>query len=243
VSGKSESVPDEVMTDDPITDDPISDEVPNELEELDDADLTRVLEALLLVVDSPVNSETLAAATEQPVYRINDALHRMAEEFTARGSGIDLREMGGGWRMYTRARFAPYVERLLLDGSRSKLTRAALETLAVVAYRQPVTRARISAVRGVNVDAVIRTLLARGLVTEAGNDSDTGATMFATTELFLERLGLASLNELPDIAPLLPDVDVIDELSDNLDSEPRFAKLSRVAQADMPVTLDVDTDV
>ena len=243
MSGKSESVPDEVMTDDPITDDPISDEVPNELEELDDADLTRVLEALLLVVDSPVNSETLAAATEQPVYRINDALHRMAEEFTARGSGIDLREMGGGWRMYTRARFAPYVERLLLDGARSKLTRAALETLAVVAYRQPVTRARISAVRGVNVDAVIRTLLARGLVTEAGNDSDTGATMFATTELFLERLGLASLNELPDIAPLLPDVDVIDELSDNLDSEPRFAKLSRVAQADMPVTLDVDTDV
>jgi segregation and condensation protein B len=231
------------MTDDPMTDDPMTDEVSTELEELDDADLTRVLEALLLVIDTPVNSETLAAATEQPVYRINDALHRMAEEFTARGSGIDLREMGGGWRMYTRARFAPYVERLLLDGARSKLTRAALETLAVVAYRQPVTRARISAVRGVNVDAVIRTLLARGLVTEAGNDSDTGATTFATTELFLERLGLASLNELPDIAPLLPDVDVIDELSDNLDSEPRFAKLSRVAQADMPVTLDVDTDV
>ena len=234
---------DEVMTDGVMTDDPITDEVPTELEELDDADLTRVLEALLLVVDTPVNSETLAAATEQPVYRINDALHRMAEEFTARGSGIDLREMGGGWRMYTRARFAPYVERLLLDGARSKLTRAALETLAVVAYRQPVTRARISAVRGVNVDAVIRTLLARGLVTEAGNDSDTGATMFATTELFLERLGLASLNELPDIAPLLPDVDVIDELSDNLDSEPRLVELSRVAQADMPVTLDVDTDV
>jgi len=248
VSGKSESVPDEVMTDEAMTDelmtdDPATDEVPTELEELDDADLTRVLEALLLVVDTPVNAETLAAATEQPVYRINDALHRIAEEFTARGSGIDLREMGGGWRMYTRARFAPYVERLLLDGARSKLTRAALETLAVVAYRQPVTRARISAVRGVNVDAVIRTLLARGLVTEAGNDTDTGATMFATTELFLERLGLASLNELPDIAPLLPDVDVIDELSDNLDSEPRFAKLSRAPQADMPVTLDVDTDV
>ena len=248
MSGKSESVPDEVMTDEAMTDelmtdDPATDEVPTELEELDDADLTRVLEALLLVVDTPVNAETLAAATEQPVYRINDALHRIAEEFTARGSGIDLREMGGGWRMYTRARFAPYVERLLLDGARSKLTRAALETLAVVAYRQPVTRARISAVRGVNVDAVIRTLLARGLVTEAGNDADTGATMFATTELFLERLGLASLNELPDIAPLLPDVDVIDELSDNLDSEPRFAKLSRAPQADMPVTLDVDTDV
>jgi len=242
-SGKSERVTEEVMTDDTVTDEVPADGVSTELEELDDADLTRVLEALLLVVDTPVNSETLASATEQPVYRINDALHRMAEDLTARGSGIDLREMGGGWRMYTRSRFAPYVERLLLDGSRSKLTRAALETLAVVAYRQPVTRARVSAVRGVNVDAVVRTLLARGLITEAGNDSDTGATMFSTTELFLERLGLSSLAELPDIAPLLPDVDVIDDLSDNLDSEPRFAKLSRAPQADMPVSLDVDTDV
>ena len=122
--------------------------------------------------------------------------------------------------------FAPYVERLLLDGSRSKLTRAALETLAVVAYRQPVTRARVSAVRGVNVDAVMRTLLARGLITEAGADPDTGAVTFATTELFLERLGLSSLADLPDIAPLLPDVDMIDDLSESLDAEPRFVKLS-----------------
>jgi segregation and condensation protein B len=213
-----------------------------ELPELEDDDLLRVLEALLLVVDTPVSAETLASATELPVYRITDALERMAAELTARGSGIDVREAGGGWRMYTRSRFAPYVERLLLDGARSKLTRAALETLAVVAYRQPVTRARVSAVRGVNVDAVIRTLLARGLITEAGNDTDTGATMFSTTELFLERLGLASLTELPDIAPLLPDVDVIDDLSESLDSEPRFAKLSRAPQADVPITLDVDTD-
>lgn len=213
-----------------------------ELPELEDDDLFRVLEALLLVVDTPVSAETLASATEQPVYRITDALERMAAELTARGSGIDVREAGGGWRMYTRSRFAPYVERLLLDGARSKLTRAALETLAVVAYRQPVTRARVSAVRGVNVDAVVRTLLARGLITEAGNDTDTGATMFSTTELFLERLGLASLTELPDIAPLLPDVDVIDDLSESLDSEPRFAKLSRAPHADVPVTLDVDTD-
>lgn len=258
-SGKSESVTEEVMTDDLVADDLAPDDVgpdhvglddlatpdavADELEELDDTDLTRVLEALLLVVDTPVSSETLASATEQPVYRIADTLHRMAAEFTARASGIDLREVAGGWRMYTRARYAPYVERLLLDGSRSKLTRAALETLAVVAYRQPVTRARVSAVRGVNVDAVIRTLVARGLITEAGNDSDTGATMFSTTELFLERLGLSSLTELPDIAPLLPDVDVIDDLSESLDSEPRFAKLARTPQADMPVTLDVDTDV
>lgn len=213
--------------------------------EMDDAELTRVLEALLLVVDTPVSDQTLATVTGQPPGRITEKLEAMAAELTARDSGIDLREAGGGWRMYTRAHYAPYVERLLLDGSRSKLTRAALETLAVVAYRQPVTRARVSAVRGVNVDAVMRTLLARGLITEAGADEDSGATMFATTELFLERLGLTSLSDLPDIAPLLPDVDVIDDLSETLDSEPRFAKLSGGGgqSSEQKVAFDVDTDV
>ncbi|WP_448422360.1 SMC-Scp complex subunit ScpB [Mycolicibacter minnesotensis] len=208
--------------------------------ELEDSELGAVLEALLLVVDTPVTVETLAAVTEQPVYRITAKLRVMADEFTERDSGIDLREAGGGWRLYTRARFAPYVERLVLDGARSKLTRAALETLAVVAYRQPVTRARVSAVRGVNVDAVMRTLLARGLITEAGADPDSGAVTFATTELFLERLGLSSLTDLPDIAPLLPDVDVIDDLSETLDSEPRFMKLGGTSTADQPLTFDVD---
>ena len=193
--------------------------------QLDDAELTAVLEALLLVVDTPVPVATLATVTQQTTDRVAAALQRMATELADRGSGIDLREAGGGWRMYTRARFAPYVEKLLLDGARSKLTRAALETLAVVAYRQPVTRARVSAVRGVNVDAVMRTLLARGLITEAGTDPDTGAVTFATTELFLERLGLSSLADLPDIAPLLPDIDVIDDISESLDAEPRFARL------------------
>jgi len=210
--------------------------------ELDDDDLTRVLEALLLVVDTPVTAQTLATVTEQPVYRVSAKLEVMAEELRARDSGIDLREAGGGWRMYTRAQYAPYVERLLLDGSRSKLTRAALETLAVVAYRQPVTRARVSAVRGVNVDAVIRTLVARGLITEAGTDEDSGATTFATTELFLERLGLTSLTDLPDIAPLLPDVDVIDDLTETLDSEPRFAKLGGGRSGAQHIAFDVDTD-
>lgn len=211
-------------------------------EELDADELAHVLEALLLVVDTPVSAESLASATEQPVYRVTDALNRIVEDYDSRESGIDLRETGGGWRMYTRSRYAPYVERLILDGTRSKLTRAALETLAVVAYRQPVTRARVSAVRGVNVDAVIRTLVARGLITEAGTDADTGATTFSTTELFLERLGLASLNDLPDIAPLLPDVDVIDDISETLDSEPRFIKLGGGGAPDKPVSFDVDTD-
>ena len=233
-----------------MTDD-ISTDLPTDLDlgidvatapELEDSELGAALEALLLVVDTPVPVEQLAAATEQPAYRVAAKLQLMSEELTARESGIDLREAGGGWRMYTRARFAPYVERLLLDGARSKLTRAALETLAVVAYRQPVTRARVSAVRGVNVDAVMRTLLARGLITEAGTDSDTGAVTFATTELFLERLGLTSLTDLPDIAPLLPDVDVIDDLSESLGEEPRFMKLSRAPAAEVTMSFDVDQE-
>jgi segregation and condensation protein B len=211
-------------------------------EPLDDDELGRVLEALLLVIDTPVSVETLGVVTGQPVQRIAEKLQEIAGELIARDSGIDLREAGGGWRMYTRARFAPYVERLLLDGARSKLTRAALETLAVVAYRQPVTRARVSAVRGVNVDAVMRTLLARGLITEAGADADTGAVTFATTELFLERLGLTSLADLPDIAPLLPDIDVIDDLSESLDSEPRFMKLNPGGVPQVQPSFEMDDD-
>jgi segregation and condensation protein B len=211
--------------------------------QLEDDELGAVLEALLLVVDTPVPIDALAAAIQQPAYRVSAKLKLMAEELRARESGIDLREAGGGWRMYTRSRYAPYVERLLLDGSRTKLTRAALETLAVVAYRQPVTRARVSAVRGVNVDAVMRTLLARGLITEAGADSDTGAVTFSTTELFLERLGLSSLTDLPDIAPLLPDIDVIDDLSETLSEEPRFMKLGvQPGSGQQPMTFDVDKD-
>lgn len=210
--------------------------------ELDDSELRNVLEALLLVVDTPATVDQLAEVTDQPGYRIATMLTEMAADLAARDSGIDLREAGGGWRMYTRSRYAPYVERLLLDGARSKLTRAALETLAVVAYRQPVTRARVSAVRGVNVDAVMRTLLARGLITEAGTDPDSGAVTFATTELFLERLGLSSLADLPDIAPLLPDVDVIDDLSETLDEEPRFMKLSGAPAAQAPTNFDLDKD-
>ncbi|WP_051989769.1 SMC-Scp complex subunit ScpB [Gordonia soli] len=194
---------------------------------LDDAELRSALEAVLLVVDSPVSSEELATAVDQDRLRVHAMLKQISVELTHANSGIDLRYAGDGWRFYTRADFAPYVERLLLDGARSKLTRAALETLAVIAYRQPVTRARVSAIRGVNVDGVIRTLVARGLINEVGTDAQTTATTYGTTELFLERLGLASLDELPDLAPLLPDVDLIDDLDEELSSDPRFAKLAR----------------
>ena len=210
--------------------------------DLSDTELDAVLEALLLVVDTPVPLDALATATEVPQARVAERLQTLADGFAARGSGIDLREAGGGWRMYTRARYAPYVEKLLLDGARTRLTRAALETLAVIAYRQPVTRARVSAVRGVNVDAVMRTLLARGLITEAGTDPDSGAVTFATTELFLERLGLSSLTDLPDIAPLLPDVDVIDDISETLSEEPRFMKLNGTPTPQAGASFDVDRD-
>ncbi|MFP5072818.1 SMC-Scp complex subunit ScpB [Pseudonocardia nantongensis] len=178
----------------------------------DDTDLEHALEALLLVVDSPVDEASLAATLDQPASRIRATLHRMSVAYTADARGIDLRRAGGGWRFYTRDRYAPYVEKMLLDGQRARLTRAALETLAVVAYRQPVTRARVSAVRGVNCDGVLRTLLTRGLVEEAGAEEQTGGTLFRTTELFLERLGLSSVAELPPLAPLLPDIDAIDDL-------------------------------
>ncbi len=179
---------------------------------MDSAQLEAALEALLLVVDAPTDEATLATAVEQPVERVHAALERLAAAYAAAGRGIDLRHVGAGWRFYTRDRYAPYVERMLLDGQRARLTRAALETLAVVAYRQPVTRARVAAVRGVNCDGVLRTLLTRGLVQEAGVDETTQGTLFRTTELFLERLGLSSVEELPPLAPLLPDVDAIDEL-------------------------------
>jgi segregation and condensation protein B len=187
----------------------------------DDAALDGALEAVLLVVDAPTDEAALAAALEQPVERVRGALRRLAAGYTADRRGVDLRRVGAGWRFYSRDAYAPYVERLLLDGQRATLTRAALETLAVVAYRQPVTRARVSAVRGVNCDGVLRTLLTRGLVQEAGVDASTHGTLFCTTELFLERLGLSSLEDLPPLAPLLPDVDAIDDLENRDDLHAR----------------------
>ncbi len=197
----------------PAADDTGGEEVESdELPQLSDEDLDKALEALLLVVDSPVEEDVLATALGADLGRVTDALTRMSAGLAEHERGFDLRRAGGGWRYYTRDKYAPYVEKMLLDGQRAKLTRAALETLAVIAYRQPVTRARVAAVRGVNCDGVIRTLLARGLVEETGTDVETGGYLYRTTELFLERLGLSSLEDLPPIAPLLPEVDAIDDV-------------------------------
>ncbi len=163
------------------------------------------LEAILLVVDEPVPEIVIAQVLERPREEVAAALRGLAASYDAEQRGFDLREVAGGWRYYTRADCAPVVERFVRDGQEVRLTQAALETLAVVAYRQPVNRARVSAVRGVNCDSVLRTLTLRGLVEEAGTESETGAILYRTTGYFLERLGLASLAELPDLAPFLPE--------------------------------------
>jgi segregation and condensation protein B len=182
---------------------PEPDEEP--LVELDPGTLRGGLEALLFVMDSPVDEESLAAALRCPPAQIPQGLAGLAEDYDRRRAGIVLRRVGDGWRLYTRDEHAATVERWLGEGQRSRLSQAALETLAVIAYRQPVTRARISAIRGVGVDGVMRTLLARGLVQEIGSDPDTGGGLYVTTPLFLERLGLAGLDDLPALAPLLPE--------------------------------------
>ena len=173
--------------------------------ELGAAQLRAALEAILLVVDEPVTEQTLAQVLDQPVARVETTLAELAAEYTADGRGFDLRRAAGGWRYYTRAEQAAYVERFVLDGQQARLSQAALETLAVIAYRQPVTRARVAAVRGVNCDGVIRTLLTRGLIEEAGTEPESGAYLYRTTSVFLEKLGLNSLDELPPLAPFLPD--------------------------------------
>jgi segregation and condensation protein B len=163
------------------------------------------LEAILLVADEPVPLVVLAQVLERPRNEVAAELGALAAAYAAEGRGFELREIAGGWRFYTREDCAPLVERFVSDGQEVRLTQAALETLAVVAYRQPVSRTRVSAVRGVNCDGVMRTLVLRGLTEEAGTDSETGAILYRTTRYFLERLGLASLEDLPDLAPFLPE--------------------------------------
>lgn len=174
-------------------------------------DLRAGLEAVLLVIDEPVDEVTLAQVVERPREEVGAVLRELAADYDASGRGFELRAVAGGWRLYTRASCAPYVERFVREGQSAKISQAALETLAVVAYRQPTTRSRIAAVRGVNVDAVMRTLVTRGLLAEVGMERESGAILYATTDHFLDRLGMASLDELPDISDYLPDHSVLDD--------------------------------
>ena len=176
------------------------------------ADLKPALEAVLMVADQPLDHLTLATAVGYPAEQVREALGALAEEYSEQGRGFDLRNVAGGWRYYTRDEFAPVVERFVLEGQQARLTQAALETLAVVAYKQPVSRARVSAIRGVNVDGVMRTLVSRGLVEEAGTEPETTAILYRTTTYFLERIGVASISELPELAPFLPEMEDLDDI-------------------------------
>jgi segregation and condensation protein B len=184
------------------------------------AELRPALEAVLMVADQPLDDATLASAVGYPVTEVAEALTALAAEYDEAGRGFELRNVAGGWRYYTREDFAPVVERFVLEGQQARLTQAALETLAVVAYQQPVSRARVSAVRGVNVDGVMRTLLSRGLVEEAGSDPETTAMLYRTTGYFLERIGVSSLDDLPELAPFLPAVADLDDPDEHDDPAP-----------------------
>lgn len=170
------------------------------------------IEAVLMVVEEPVTDFALASALELPVEEIREHLEALQHDYAEGSHGFTVRNVGGGWRFYSHTAYAPVVERFILDGQQAKLTTASLETLAVIAYRQPISRARVGAVRGVNVDGVVRTLLTRGLITEITKDEESGATLYGTTPYFLERMGLNSLDDLPPLAPYLPDAALLDDL-------------------------------
>lgn len=178
------------------------------------------LEAVLMVVDEPATEEHLARVLGRGRREISDALRELCEEYARQRRGFELRLVAGGWRFYTRPEYADAVESFVLDGQQARLTQAALETLAVVAYRQPVSRSRVSAVRGVNCDGVMRTLLQRGLVEEAGAEPETGAILYRTTHYFLERMGLRGLDELPELAPFLPEAEAVE--GDSQEGVPSF---------------------
>ena len=195
------------------------------------------LEAVLMVIDEPATAAELAAGiglTVQAVEELLVALQREYDGYTVKAPDVDadgmaeqamaqqgvaprgfeLRNVAGGWRIYSRAEFADVVGKFVLEGQTARLTQAALETLAVIAYRQPVSRARVSAIRGVNVDSVVRTLVQRGLVEDAGTDPESGAILYRTTSYFLERMGLGSVEEMPQLSPHLPGLEGIEEFYD-----------------------------
>lgn len=181
--------------------------------------LLPALEAILMVVDRPVTAGELGATFDVSVELIDEALEYLSAEYRGehelRPRGFELRRAAGGWRIYSAPAWADVVGRFIVGTAQAKLSQAALETLAVVAYRQPVSRSRISHIRGVNVDAVVRTLVARGLIEEVGW-TDSGARLYGTTDTFLERLGFESLNDLVPLAPYLPSAEELDDLEETL---------------------------
>lgn len=178
------------------------------------------LEAILMVADAPVPAATLAEALGMPTGQVLELLHHLAADYRGElggpARGFELRELAGGWRIYSHPEYADVVGRFIVAGQTARLTQAALETLAVVAYKQPISRGGISAIRGVNVDSVVRTLHTRGMIEEVATDEVSGAILYGTTTEFLERLGLESLDDLPPLAPYLPQLEQLGEVEQEL---------------------------
>lgn len=182
----------------------------------DAAEIRGALEAVLFVADEPLSVDALAQAVQAAPAHVESLLNDLTVEYTESARGFALRQVAGGWRLYTRERFAELVERHIQEGQQARLTQAALETLAIVAYRQPVARARVAAIRGVGVDGVFRSLIARGLIEECGNAGSGGAFLYRTTDRFLEQLGLDDVSQLPSLAPLLPDATEVQDDSSSI---------------------------
>ena len=210
----------------------------------------RALEAVLMVVDEPADPALLAQLVELPAETVEQLLGELAESYEAEGRGFQLARVAGGWRFQSHEACAPWVERYVLSGQSSRLSAAALETLAIVAYKQPISRAQVAAIRGVNVDGVMRTLQQRGYIAETGRDDGPGlAVLFGTTREFLERLGINTLSELPSLGDFIPGAEVVEALEQGLrpsddvvlDEEPDE---HADAQPDAPVPSvdDLDSD-
>jgi len=174
----------------------------------------RALEAILMVTEEPVEPGMLAQLLEVSVERVDELCQELAQSYENEDRGFVLVRVAGGYRFQSHPDMAAYIERFVLEGQSARMSAAALETLAIVAYKQPVSRAQVAAIRGVNVDGVMRTLLTRGLVEEAGHDHSSGANLYRTTSYFLERIGVTSLDDLPELAPYLPDLDDLGDLED-----------------------------
>ncbi len=199
------------------------------------ADLGASVEALLMVAVEPLSESALAEAIGVPEHEVVAALHELVAFYDETGRGFELRNISGGWRYYTRDEHAELVSAHVLDGQHARLSQAGLETLAVIAYSQPISRSRVAAVRGVNVDGVVRTLLTRGLIEETGRDPESGAVLFGTSSYFLERMGLRSLDDLPPLAPHLPDVAELEaELGQLASAPPSGETTASGADADVP---------
>jgi segregation and condensation protein B len=195
----------------------------------------RALEAILLVADEPADAQLLAQLLEVPPARVQELCAELRARYEVDGHGFVLAEVAGGWRYQTAPDLAAYVERFALEGQSARMSAAALETLAIVAYKQPLSRAQIGAIRGVNVDGVMRTLQHRGYIEEVARDPGPGqAVLFGTTKLFLEKLGLASLDDLPPLGEFVPSADVVEALEQGLRITPDAVVEAEAGDDDAP---------